>query len=180
MSREPLIAVGIDNGLSGGAAAISLMTGRLIAKTAMPTLKRAGKAEPDVRAFNLWIQSLESSVEVWIEEPLKRAPSSQSMRSMAMGFGLLYGSLRMNPQVARLEAVQVVDWHRSLLPGIPQGMSKMAAEIVAGNLEPGEKWRATARCTTAHDGIIDAFLIAHFGRNGGVAPPLKKRARKKV
>jgi hypothetical protein len=180
MNKEPLIAVGIDNGLTGGAAAISLMDGKLIDRIAMPVERRAGKAQPDVRAFRLWLASLESPLEVWIEEPLKRAPSSQSMRSMAMGFGMLYGSMLMNPQVVKLSAVQVIDWHRALLPGVPQGLSKAAAAIVAGNLEPGEKWRASARCTTAHDGIIDAFLIAHFGRNGGVAPALKKRTKKKV
>ena len=48
----------------------------------------------------------------------------------------------------------------------PKGKTKQAALGVAQNLEPSENWLKNKRCKVPHDGIIDAFLIAHYYRNG--------------
>lgn len=175
---SPKILVGIDNGASGAVAAISAATGKLITHCVVPTRIRRGKTEIDPVCLRKWIESLEDPhTGVWVEEPLHRAASSQSLRSMAINFGLIYGALQTAPFVAYVRPVQVIDWHRSLIPDTPQGKSKVAALKLARALEPDEQWLASPRCRTPHDGIVDAFLIARFGWLGGQAPP-RKRTRK--
>ena len=175
----PQVIVGIDTGVSGAAAAISAATGKLISYTPLPTSYRKGKQEIDPVSLRRWIESLEDPrVEVWVEEPLQFAASSQSLRSMAMNFGIIYGSLLTAPFVSYVRPVQVIDWHRALIPQAGAGNSKSAALKVAQSLEPDEEWKASPRSRVPHDGIVDAFLIARFGWSGGQAPP--RAARKKA
>lgn len=51
-----------------------------------------------------------------------------------------------------------------MLGKVLKGQTKKVALEKAQELEPEEKWLASPRCRVAHDGIVDAFLIAHYGR----------------
>ena len=55
---------------------------------------------------------------------------------------------------------------------MPKGQTKQAALDKAQAMEPSENWLKNKRCRTPHDGIVDAFLIAHYYR--------KSRAEKKI
>jgi hypothetical protein len=52
-----------------------------------------------------------------------------------------------------------------MLGHIPKGKTKQAALWAAEALAPGECWQKSKRATKAHDGMIDAFLIARYIRD---------------
>jgi crossover junction endodeoxyribonuclease RuvC len=55
-------------------------------------------------------------------------------------------------------------WQRVMHAGLDKSMHpKQRSLIVAQRLYPGADFRATVRCRKAHDGIVDALLIARFG-----------------
>lgn len=54
-------------------------------------------------------------------------------------------------------------WQRDMLiPG--KGDTKQRALVTAQRLWPGRDWRASERCRKPHEGIVDAALIAEWGR----------------
>lgn len=129
----------------------------------MPTYLRKGKREIDVKAIYQWIANLHSPCVLAIEEPLKHARSSQAMRSMAMSFGKLLAMAEMKDLPTA--CVDVHEWQKRLLGRVPKGKTKKVAFELAHRLHPDEKWLATERSKVAHDGIIDAFLIAKYHLN---------------
>jgi hypothetical protein len=60
--------------------------------------------------------------------------------------------------------VQVNDWQPMLLGRVPKGQTKTYALKAAAGLWPYECWLASTRCTTPHDGMVDAALIAQYAR----------------
>ena len=156
--------IGVDNGAcSGAAAAISANSGALVSYTTLPNHKVRNKTEIDLGSFRDWVSNLETKpTAIIIEEPLHHAPSSQSMRSMAICYGQIYG-LCMGMGWP-CEGVLVKEWQKDMLGKIPKGQSKKYASSKAAYLEPSQKWvdPRKPRATKAHDGIIDAYLIAQW------------------
>lgn len=160
-----MIIIGIDNGISGGICAISTHNGAVISSIPMPTIKHNGKTEVDVLATLRYVREfLPQDVSVAIEEPLAHAKSSQAIRSMALAFGMLYGScLAHGLPIARIE---VRPWQDAMLGKRRQaGMTKVLALALASVLAPDETWLATKRSSKPHDGMVDAFLIARYHLN---------------
>ena len=156
--------VGVDNGLDGGLCAIAQFDGSLIDKTAMPCQQRSKKREVDIRKVNEWLLGFNTPFVLAIEEPLAHAKSSQAVRSMAISFGKLLGMAECKGYaVAR---ISVHKWQRKMLGFTPKGRTKQVALELAQNLEPSENWLKNKRCKVPHDGIVDAFLIAHYYRSG--------------
>ena len=156
---KPPAIIGIDNGLSGGLVALCPVSGTLIDKTVMPLREFLGKDEADVGEVLRWVSYFDCRG-VGIEEPPKHLNSIQSMRSMALSFGLLTGALQQGGYHPCRITVQ--EWQKALLGKVPVGMTKPAALAKAQELWPGERWLANSRCRTPHDGIIDAALIARY------------------
>jgi len=152
--------VGVDNGsCSGAAVAISSWDGALLGYTRLPSYKNGKKTELDMIAFRDWILSFECPpMRVVIEEPLHHAPSSQSMRSMALCYGQLTGLC--TGMCWPWDAVSVREWQKEMLGKFPKGQSKKYAIAKAQEILPDEKCLATPRSKTSHDGIVDAFLMA--------------------
>jgi hypothetical protein len=158
------VIVGVDNGLDGGLCAIAQLDGSLIDKTAMPCQQRSKKREVDIRKVNEWLLGFNTPFVLAIEEPLAHAKSSQAVRSMAISFGKLLGMAECKGYtVAR---ISVHKWQRKMLGFTPKGRTKQVALELAQNLEPSENWLKNKRCKVPHDGIVDAFLIAHYYRSG--------------
>jgi len=154
--------VGVDNGLNGGLCAISAHAGDVILYAAMPTCLVGKKTETDVRAVKEWLLELNTDFVLAIEEPLHFARTSQAMRSMALSFGKLIG---MSESCGyEVERIQVAEWQKKMLVKWGKGQTKQAALRVANKLKPDESWLATARSRVAHDGIVDAYLLAEFYR----------------
>ncbi len=81
---------------------------------------------------------------------------------MAISFGKLLGMAECKDyEVAR---VSVHKWQKAMLGFIPKGKTKQVALETAQNLEPSENWLKNKRCRVPHDGLVDAFLIAHYYR----------------
>lgn len=166
MSREDCnVVVGVDNGLDGGLVALGEYTGHVLDKIPMPTRTVGKKREINPTAVKEWLLSLNErnrKLLVAVEEPLKHAKSSQAMRSMGISFGLLCATSELSG--LRTERVQVNDWQPVLLGRVPKGQTKAYALRKATELWPYECWLASQRCTTPHDGMVDAALIAQYAR----------------
>jgi|TARA_R100000084_G_scaffold103589_1_gene59677 hypothetical protein len=156
------VIVGVDNGLDGGLCAIAQFDGSLIDKIAMPCRQQSKKREIDICKIHKWLSDLNTPFVLAIEEPLAHAKSSQAVRSMAISFGKLLGMSECKGyDVVR---VSVHKWQKAMLGYIPKGKTKQAALDKAQELEPSENWLKNKRCRTPHDGMVDAFLIAHYIR----------------
>ena len=154
--------VGVDNGLDGGLCAITQFDGSLIDRMAMPCRQQSKKREIDICKIHKWLSDLNTPFVLAIEEPLAHAKSSQAVRSMAISFGKLLGMAECKDyEVAR---VSVHKWQKAMLGFIPKGKTKQVALETAQNLEPSENWLKNKRGRVPHDGLVDAFLIAHYYR----------------
>tara|TARA_R110002051_G_scaffold242269_1_gene302597 strand:- start:1340 stop:1816 length:477 start_codon:yes stop_codon:yes gene_type:complete len=154
--------VGVDNGLDGGIVAISKYTGDVINKTIMPTKERNKRREVDTRKVYGWLMELGTPFLFAIEEPLHHAKSSQAVRSMGISFGKLLGLAESRQWETNCVSVQ--KWQKKMLGFVPKGKTKEAALWKAESLVPDECWQKSKRASKAHDGMVDAFLIARYIR----------------
>lgn len=150
-----VITVGIDNGLKGGLCA--LQGGQILDAIPMPLA--ATEDRPDLPAVLAWLKPYAWAT-IALEEPLEFAKTLATMRSMMLGFGMLYGSL--TTAGFQVDCISVRAWQRAILGRVPKGQTKLFALRRAQLLWPAEKWLATPRSRTPHDGMIDAALIAYY------------------
>jgi hypothetical protein len=156
-------SIGIDNGVSGALAALD-SEGGLIGWLPMPTVKARKGNEIDVCAVWCWIQDMtcgETTTPIYtIEEP-GGSKSAKAGASMAGSFHAIRAMLAVKR--CRMQRVTPQSWQRVLLPGCKAGDTKARAYEAARRMWPDERWHATERCKVAHDGGIDAALIALYG-----------------
>jgi len=62
------------------------------------------------------------------------------------------------------------DWHPEILGRIPKGQAKALAKAKVAELWPDESWLPSERASVPHDGLIDAALIAEYGRRKTIFP----------
>jgi len=165
-----VIYVGIDNGISGGLAAISDHPGvDIIAMLPMPVSKARKGNEVNIRAIHLWLSettggNLSNAVYV-VEEP-GGSKSAKAAASMTGSFHALRGFFE--TKFLRWERITPKAWQRKLIPGCKTGDTKARALEAAGRIWPHETFLASPRCRVPHDGLIDAALIAEFGRRSNL------------
>jgi len=158
-----MIYIGIDNGLTGGLAALSDHPGAPIAMTVMPTRGKAKGNEVDAKAVWEWIYFHGGTAcTVIIETPGKHSPGAQALCSMWDSYGAIRGVLE--SRGIRHHRITPQAWQKVMLVGCKKGDTKPAAFAKAKQLWPDETWLASPRCTKPHDGMIDASLIAEYGR----------------
>lgn len=169
--------IGIDNGLDGGIVALSPLAGLApIAKFTMPTrtvtypARKSTKAkstrEVDSRALVGILNQIEGprdSITVFFEHCPFHASDATAMRSMAMSAGKILAVLEAMA-FHKVRRILSFEWHPEIIGKIPQGKSKEYARAKAAELWPNESWLASARASVPHDGMIDAALIAEYGR----------------
>ena len=170
--------LGLDNGLDGGIAYLSEIAGLPpIRKAPMPTRKIKGRSKDGVNTERRevdpmgivdalkWHTGPTDDLVIIIEAVPKRTlgkAGQMALRSMSISFGIVYGIC-----VSRgynVVTVDAQDWQREMLGNVAKGQTKQAALEMALRIWRGENWKKTSRCTTAHDGMIDAALIAEFQR----------------
>jgi crossover junction endodeoxyribonuclease RuvC len=155
--------IGCDPGYHGALAAISDDGLEL---HAMPTIAVGTKRQLDEDVLVSWFrrQSLKP-VHVLIEAV--HAMPKQGVVSM-FSFGTSWGLLRGICAGLGLsyELVRPQEWQAVMLAGHPRSTakSKGAEYLVASRLWPNANWRATDKCRVPHDGMVDAALIAEYGR----------------
>jgi hypothetical protein len=164
-----MIVIGIDNGITGGLAAISESHGLIIGMIPMPSKKHRSRNEINIRQLHLWLSevtggNLSNAVYI-IEEPNNsRTPSTAY--SVASSFHSIRGFLE--TKMLHWERITPQSWQKEMLGKVPAGMTKEYALAKARELWPDESWLATPRSTTPHTGMIDAALIAQFARIKGL------------
>ena len=157
------VTVGIDNGITGGLAVIG-PHGHMIDAIPMPSQRWRKRNEVDVRAVHLWLtrvtaEKLSDALYV-IEEPNNsRTPSTAY--SVASSFHSLRGFFE--TKRLRWKRITPQSWQKEILGKVPQGETKPYALSKAMEIWPDERFLASDRCKKAHEGMIDAALIARYG-----------------
>lgn len=159
------IYIGIDNGLTGALVALSDHPGPPIAMTTMPTRGKAKGNEVDSLALYEWIISLGCCLDrltVILETPGKHSPGVQALCSMWDS----NGSIRSILEIKSIRHYRIApqSWQKKMIPGCAKGDTKPAALAKARQLWPNESWLTSPRCSKPNDGLIDAALIAEYGR----------------
>jgi len=149
--------IGMDPGLSGGLAAV---TPEGLQLRTMPVYEADKRCFIDEREVVRWLtdHALQGAL-VFIEAV--HAMPKQGVTSM-FTFGTGWGQLRGICAGLGLpyELVRPQEWQRAMLSGQPPG----SEYLVASRLWPLAEWRASERAKKPHSGLVDAALIAEFGR----------------
>jgi len=173
-----MLAAGVDPGKAGGIVVLDDV-GRIVSAQPMLVITaKAGKgraeydlegirrmlmARPRLRGRCRWsprtllviverAQPLPPSMPGGGVAQFHRGVSRGMWEGMLAGLGISY------------ELVAPQSWQRSMLAGTSGADTKQRALVAAQRLWPGQDWRANERCRKPHAGIVDAALIAEFGR----------------
>lgn len=158
-----MIFVGVDNGLTGGIVAIPSYRGITIRMDVMPVQGKAKGNEVDSRAFLALFEDWpREAVTVLLETPGKHSPGVQALCSMWDSYGAIRAILE--TRGFRHYRIAPQTWQRKMLGNVAKGQTKPAALSAARRLWPGESFLATSRSKKPHEGLIDAALIAEYGR----------------
>ena len=159
------IHIGIDNGLTGGIAI--LHEGELTLHV-MPVSGDGKKKRVDALEFDRILQDYISHMPHFVtyEKP-GGSQSAVAAASMADSFAKMDTVMAMRKY--RRDPITPQKWQKMFWskPKMPKGVkfdTKAAALKVASQLWPDQDWRKNDRCRVAHDGLVDAALIAEYGR----------------
>lgn len=163
--------IGIDNGLDGGIVMLD-DDGRIVDKRVMPTFKKGKGREVCTLGVEESLHCRDVSLVV-IEQASKHAAGVLSLCSTWYSFGLIMGAVRaahLRHEIIPPQRWQKMFWAR---PKMAQGQkfdTKAAALQAASRLWPKEDWTKSERATKPNDGMVDAALIAEFGRRAILLP----------
>jgi hypothetical protein len=162
--------VGIDNGLDGGVATLFAPPADPgIGKAAMPTVKVGKGRVVDVLVLNEWAREwAQNGSTVIIEQATKHSAGKLALCSTWFTYGSIIACLKIN-RVRYHEITSPRTWQKEFwtVPKMAAGQkfdTKAAALAVVRKLWPTLDLRASERCSVPHDGIVDALLIAEYGR----------------
>jgi len=163
--------IGIDCGLDGGIAVVDY-DGNLTDKYVMPVCK-AGKGRMiHIVGFHKTLEKIISVSDrniFVIENPGGHAPSAAGLRSMTYSFAVAETIVSLLDANLSYAAISSRKWQSQFWtrPTMAKGQkfdTKAAALAAADRIFPNQDWTANERCKKAHDGIVDAALLAEYGR----------------
>ena len=160
--------LGIDPGLAGGLAVVS--GDRIRYKMAMPTItftikKGKTKSEIDREAILSFLAMLPKHTHVAIEEVI--GFRNQNIRASCTTCKI-YGIMLMGLSFAHLYITELPSdtWQEHFgIVSVKKGggeSTKVQAARIAHTLYPDVDFTKTERARIAHDGIVDAVLIANY------------------
>lgn len=157
-----MIFLGVDNGVSGGLVALSDQS-QIVSMLPMPVLRARKGNEIDIKAVWDWIDGLDAreKITVVIEEP-GGSKSSKAANSMAGSFHALRALCVLKG--LRWHRITPQSWQKEMLPGCKTGDTKPRALAECKQLWPEEPFLGSPRCKVAHEGLVDAALIAEYAR----------------
>lgn len=161
--------IGIDNGLDGGIVAVK--DGALFTQTVMPVRKLGKGREVDILTMDIYLGSFSGPVTVILENASKHSAGTLALCSTWFTFGMIRSLLEVrgfrheivNPQVWQKQF-----WTRPKMPKDQKFDTKAAALNAANKLWPMHDWTKSERATKPHDGMIDAALLAEYGRRNNI------------
>jgi len=150
-----MIRIGCDPGLAGAFAAL---TPEGLVLRVMPTVRQGKRQVLDEREIVNWLlQFPVSQTHAFIELVAARPGQGVvSMFSFGTGWGLVRGICA--GMGLPYELVRPQEWQGEMLKGQPKG----SEYSVASRLWPNADWRISPK--RIHSGLVDAALIAEFGR----------------
>ena len=163
--------IGTDNGVTSGALVHITDSGMIDDFILMPWHEERGRKIVDERTLIKWLRPYEEDF-VYHEDfqenlgsfsksgNSKSGMTAQTIRSMSECIGACWGAYEALGM--RREAVMPKAWQKQFWDKVED--TKAEALKVASELQPEHDWLASSRCTTPHKGIIDAYLIAEYGR----------------
>ncbi len=152
-----MVSIGIDPGLDGGLAAIT-PDGLIL--QAMPAVAVGARRQLDEQAIVEWLLPFAGrQPRVFIEAVGARPRQGVvAMFSFGAGWGLVRGICA--GMSIRYELVRPQEWQGAMLAGQPKG----SEYLVASRLWPSAEWRSSDKARKPHSGLVDAALIAEYGR----------------
>ena len=171
MSEEPekyntgKTYIGIDCGLDGG---IAILKNEILITAIMPTHKTGKGRTVDIRELEQTITSwILSGGRLIIEDPGAHASSASGLRSMTRSFAItetLAVTHKLPYQTVLSQKWQGEFWGRPKMPKGKKFDTKAAALTAARKIWPSHNWTPTERAQKPHDGMVDAALLAEYGR----------------
>jgi hypothetical protein len=176
MARKMRYILGIDPGLNGGIVLVDEQ-GKIRRKHTIP--RTGGKTGPvDVHALKEIAQNyIKYDVTVFMEELAYNALFVMSKGSVARlyhCYGVIEGVFAAEYSY---QEVSYKTWQPIMFKGVKpiykkkkKGQKKASRDTkamalaTAKRIKPKEKFLKTKRSSTPHDGLVDAYLIAEYGR----------------
>lgn len=173
-------ALGIDPGMGGGWAVLDA-SGCSVCHEPMPTLDKVfdvHRLAADMRAIKRRARDEGATIAAFLEAAAARP--GQGVSTM-FKFGRVYGMSEMVLAALKIpyELVSPSKWSATMLAGVEGGEKAKSRNIVAAKrLFPTVDMRSSARSKLPHEGIVDAYLIAEWGRRArlGLLPAKKRRS----
>lgn len=158
-----MIFIGCDPGLEGAFAALT-PEGWIL--RVMPTAPAGKKRVLDEQQIVQWLMQFPANqTRVFIESVAARPGQGVvAMFSFGTGWGLVRGICA--GMGLPYELVRPQEWQGEMLRGQPKG----SEYLVASRLWPNADWRASEKSSRSHDGLVDAALLAEYGRRRTSAP----------
>jgi hypothetical protein len=158
-----MIYIGIDNGLTGGLVALPDHIAPPILMWPMPTQGKAKGNEVNAEAVFMFLDKWpRDGITVLVEVPGKHSPGLQALCSMWDSFGCIRAILE--TRGIRHHRIAPQTWQKAMLGAVEKGQTKPAALTKCRQLWPTETFLRSPRCTKPDEGMIDAALIAEYGR----------------
>lgn len=153
--------MGIDPGLSGGIAFIS-DSGEILHYQRMPVRKIEDKKYIYIQQIAAMISRLEPE-HVFIERVHSMPKQGvASTFTFGVGYGMLLGLCFSLEAIMSTELVTPLRWQKFMYSSMPD--PKSLEPKARAKLRFGEIWPELVADGVSHDGIIDAMLIAEYGR----------------
>jgi crossover junction endodeoxyribonuclease RuvC len=147
-----------DPGLSGG---IALLTESGLTIEPMFVVGN----EIDIGGLRTWFAVHRDEIEIVLLERAQPMPKQgiSSAFNYGRGFGRLEAAILC--QGIPVEYVQPRQWAKVIHAGLPSDLgTKEKSALAAANLFPSYDFRATERSKTPHMGMVEAALLAEYGR----------------
>jgi len=140
----------------------------------MPTVPNGKGRKIDLHTLAATIKEISRHPDQYtfiVENPGAHAPSAAGLRSMTYSFAAvetLLAAHQLKYHVVLSQKWQKVFWSKPKMPKGQKFNTKAAALNIVNQIFPGEKWLKSDRCTKPHDGMIDAALLAEYGRRQNI------------
>jgi crossover junction endodeoxyribonuclease RuvC len=166
--RRPIVC-GIDPGLDGALAALSVNDVAMVSAVVMPVIGKKGKGKRilDNKAIANWFRNMNRTYEIRsvFLEAVHSMPGQGvvSTGSLMRGFGSIEGIL--DTLDLPWSAVPPQTWKKVVLVGTKKDKAAAIAHVRRNydRLDSSIMY-ATLQSRTYHDGIADALCIADYGR----------------
>lgn len=153
--------VGVDPGKNGAVVIIDCQA-QIVDKSPM-FVDLGGELDP-VAYYNFLSKNSNHISHVFVEKV--NAMPGQGVTSM-FSFGQAFMFSYVVPKLMKLPLTLVTpqSWQKVMHEGIDKTLAAKKRSLIAFNrLFPGLDLRKTERCKGPHDGMIDALLLANYGR----------------